>query len=916
MALVDYRQWLETVSESVVALDGIGSIVFANGNAGRLLDLAPEELVGRPLAAIAPEGLGSAPAGLSANGSIHAALRRADGRPIEVTGRAAMAPDGTVLLFFNPRSEETEGCRDPARYFRATAEAAARLGVLSDAETLVAAAAETLVGEFDADRCEIWLRDADAETFSLRAAVGESDVEPFASIELADADHPVARVARLGRPARQDDAAGYWAMFPLIDSEGVVGVICHRGHRRLAAEAHDALSAFAALLGSVLHGIKLMEGLRAARAHAEAQRRRLETVLDTLPVGVMLVEGADGCVTYQNRSGEAIGGAPAPGLRLVADPTVLPLFHMDGRPVEAHERPIVRTLQTGERVRERLRYRRPDEQEIVVDVATAPFPGEVGGAVTTYLDVTNHVRLQEELTQQAAQFKALLDHLPVGVAYFDVDGVCRAVNVPARRTLGRTRLEVQGVPADTLLASAPEVREALAACLAGGGQQSRLGVAWGQVGTTDELRYLDWRFAPLRGSEDRPAGVLALISDETGRKQAELQLQAARDEALNASSNKTRFLSAVSHDLRTPVNALSLQAELLARLLQAEETSKADLLALSADIQQAASNLVELINDLLDLTRFDSGAFEFHATVFPLEEWLASVLAPLQLTAMAKGLDFSWRVEPAGLQLRADRVKLGRVLTNLAGNAVKFTESGGVEVFAGATHERRFLLSVRDTGPGIPPEQRDRIFDEFTQLRNPERDRTRGTGLGLAICKRLVEASGGTLTLQSEVGQGSRFTAVYPTDHLAGEAAAAEPPVEPETREWDAIRRPSPPRPILLVEDDSSSRRSLSRLLEHAGHRVSQAAGGPEALKEVEREVPALVLLDLMMPGMDGAEVLRRLRTRFDRRSLPAIVLSGDVLGERTGELRELDVEAILAKPVDLDHLLRLVARVLEAAAR
>src|SRR6185437_15349190 len=155
-----------------------------------------------------------------------------------------------------------------------------------------------------------------------------------------------------------------------------------------------------------------------------------------------------------------------------------------------------------------------------------------------------------------------------------------------------------------------------------------------------------------------------------------------------------------------------------------------------------------------------------HPTSFRLDHWLSATLAPLEVMAYSKGLEFSWKVDRPGRVVDADRVKLSRVLVNLAGNAVKFTESGSVEVSAGADTDGGLVLSVRDTGPGIPDDQKDRIFDEMVQLRNPERDRTKGTGLGLAICRRLVQAVGGRLTVESRVGQGSTFTAWYPADHL------------------------------------------------------------------------------------------------------------------------------------------------------
>jgi K+-sensing histidine kinase KdpD len=152
------------------------------------------------------------------------------------------------------------------------------------------------------------------------------------------------------------------------------------------------------------------------------------------------------------------------------------------------------------------------------------------------------------------------------------------------------------------------------------------------------------------------------------------------------------------------------------------------------------------------------------------------------------------------------------VLVNLVSNAVKFTDSGRVDVTVRATPDGGLLMTVRDEGPGIPPEQIDGIFDEFTQLRNPERDLTKGTGLGLAICRRLVEGVRGRLTVESRVDEGSTFTAIYPPEHVSTFVASdkSQPPVEePKRRTGQA--------PLLLVEDDQTSRNTLARLLAHAG---------------------------------------------------------------------------------------------------
>jgi signal transduction histidine kinase/ActR/RegA family two-component response regulator len=577
---------------------------------------------------------------------------------------------------------------------------------------------------------------------------------------------------------------------------------------------------------------------------------------------------------------------------------------MDGQPIAREDRPLWRALRRGERTSGLARYRRPDGSDAVLEVTAAPFPGPRGGAISTYRDVTDQLRSEADRAERTAQLKALLDHLPVGVAYFDAIGVCRACNGPARQYLGRARNEIIGASAEELFTLNSGLRDALLRCVRDQEPHAQTGAPWPGPTIDEATRFLDWRFEPLPSDRSKPRGVLALLVDVTDRTRAGVELQRSRDAAEQASKRKTQFLSAVSHDLRTPVNALSLQAELLTRLVAVRDDQDAELLDLAVEIRRAAGNLIELINDLLDLARFDSGQVEHRPTTFALDEWLDSTLSPLKVMAHAKGIAIHWRADRAGRLVRADRVKLGRVLVNLAGNAVKFTDAGSVAIHAGATPEGWLALAVRDTGPGIPADQRERIFDEFAQLRNPERDRTKGTGLGLAICRRLVSSVGGRLNVESRPGFGSTFTALCPPDHLRA-GIAPEPTPPPEPAEPPSTADAS----VLLVEDDAQSRNALARLLTHAGYAVETARDGHEALASIERARPALVLLDLMMPGMDGAEVLDRIRANPDHRNLPVIVLSGDVNGRRTGELRALDVSGLLAKPVDFDELIAVVSR-------
>jgi signal transduction histidine kinase len=248
--------------------------------------------------------------------------------------------------------------------------------------------------------------------------------------------------------------------------------------------------------------------------------------------------------------------------------------------------------------------------------------------------------------------------------------------------------------------------------------------------------------------------------DEQIARQNE-ELDRRRREAEEASSRKTRLLASVSHDIRTPANAINLLAEVLRRAAD-NPALAVQVPDMAQRLQANARSLVELVSDVVDSVRLDSGRLDLQESTFVLNDLLAGHCRDLLPLAQAKQLRLELAAPEPPIWLRADRGKLTRVLSNLVGNAIKFTETGGVTVSAALSAGGAALVHVRDTGVGIAPEQRERIFDEFAQLHNPERERTKGWGLGLAICRRLLDVMGGSITVESAPNQGSVFTVCLP----------------------------------------------------------------------------------------------------------------------------------------------------------
>lgn len=404
--------------------------------------------------------------------------------------------------------------------------------------------------------------------------------------------------------------------------------------------------------------------------------------------------------------------------------------------------------------------------------------------------------------------------------------------------------------------------------------------------------------APIFDGAGRVTGGVCAFADMTHLKRLERDLEARRRESEEATARKTRFLAAASHDIRTPANAIRLLAEIIKRTAGTPDAQRR-MPALAQDLERNAVSLVELVREALDLARFDSGRIELEESEFLLGETMVEECRQLAHGAEAKGLGLVCDVPRPDLWMHTDRMKLARILGNLIDNGIKFTTTGEVRVTARRAADRGVEIRVEDTGPGIVPDDRGRIFDEFFQSRNPARDGARGRGLGLAICRRLVTAMGGAIALESEVGRGAAFIVHLPPSCVV--------PARPTARVEAAPLAPPPSLGglrILLVEDHASTREALATLLAAEGASVTEAPDAGSAIDALEGTNPHVVLLDLMLPDMDGTEVLKAMRERRPPALHGIFVLSGDFASREPEGFTRLGATVVIAKPVDPDRLL------------
>ncbi|HMQ73920.1 MAG TPA: PAS domain S-box protein, partial [Rubrivivax sp.] len=378
-------------------------------------------------------------------------------------------------------------------------------------------------------------------------------------------------------------------------------------------------------------------------------------------------------------------------------------------------------------------------------------------------------------------------------------------------------------------------------------------------------------FAIVQDISERRAAERAL---QTERDQLEAQvaartaeLVAARDAAEQASRAKSEFLASMSHELRTPLNAILGFGQLieLDRALGVRTQTHV------REVLRAGRHLLRLINEVLDLAQVESGRLVISPEAIEVSALVAGAVALTTPLAEARRIALHTRLEP-GLVVRADRTRLEQVLLNLLANAVKYNRVGGeVHVDATAVDVRRLRLAVRDTGSGIAAAKQAQLFQPFNRL-GAENGAVEGTGIGLALSRRLVELMGGRIGVDSAPGVGSSFWVELPRGLMAAPPADAPAAADGASPALPAVT-------VAYVEDNPANLALVEQIVaRHAGVRLVSAANGRAGLELIRRERPALVLLDIHLPEMDGYELLARLRADARTRDIPAVALTAQAM--------------------------------------
>ncbi len=675
-----------------------------------------------------------------------------------------------------------------------------------------------------------------------------------------------------------------------------------------------------ALRRTVARRTREIDASRAELADALARLRTTETwyraVLECAPVGLMVVD-TTGRIVLANRTADSLFGHETGSLTGRSVATLVPenVRPDHGRNIlAAFDNPVPRML-TGSRG---VFGQRRDGTVFPADIGLNPIP-PVSGPVTemavSVADISDHRAMERAIADQLAFQETLFETVPLPVFLKDEAGRFLAVNRAYETTFGHRRADLIGhtLPelAHIVRAYTPQMLAAFHASDVALANTPRSAMHMVQTEIQrpraggPSADFLLWT-VPFYRADGTPGGMIGVFADISPQKESARAAARAREAAESAAAAKSMFLANMSHEIRTPMNAVIGLAHLALRtdltLRQRDYVEK---------IHQAGLSLLGIINDILDFSKIEAGRLELETIPFTLSDVIANLSTLIAPRASDKGLELLLAVDPdVPDALIGDPLRLGQILSNLASNAVKFTDQGevclSVSVRARTDDRVDLAFSVRDTGIGMSADEIARLFQPFSQADGSTTRRYGGTGLGLSIAHHLVERLGGDISVTSAPGRGSTFAFTIPCG-LGTQRA----------------RRALPPRlanmPVLVVDDNENARLLLATALSRLGCRVTTAAGGAEALSALTtaagRGHPVrLLLADWQMPGLNGIALARAVTAADGIPRPKTVIVTGFGRDDAQADAADSGIDGLLLKPVTDSALMDLLAELFGSA--
>jgi PAS domain S-box-containing protein len=637
------------------------------------------------------------------------------------------------------------------------------------------------------------------------------------------------------------------------------------------------------------------------------QRVLFEAVLQQMPSAVVIAEAPSGRLLLANDQVERFlryPFLPSTGIEEYSDYTG---FQPDGRQLRPEEWPLARAIKDGEVIAdEEIRMLRGDGTIGVGLFSAAPVrdrEGHIVAGVVAWSDVTERKRAEDALRETQARLQHLLAASPAVLYALEVtrkevtpvwvgDNISRVMGYSVDDAVAPTWWPAHLHPEDR--ASAYVTHAAL--------------LAEGEAASEYRFRHKDggyrWIRDELRLTQGEHGEVLEAVGawlDITERKRAEEALAEKGRELQAASNAKSQFLANVSHELRTPLNAILSYSQLL--LEELEEREQHDFTPDVKKIHAAGAHLLALINDILDLSQIEAGKMDLYLETFDVPTLVRDVVALVRPLVERNANTLDVRCADGIGAMRADVTKVRQALFNLLSNATKFTEHGAVSLAATRSTidgVDSITFAVSDSGIGMSPEQTARLFQAFSQADSSTTRRYGGTGLGLAISRHFWRMMGGDITVESEIGKGSTFTVRLPAE-VAAPPTTSEPSVEPRSNPTSDIG-PT----LLVIDDDATARELMQRFLATEGFHIVTSSSGTDGLRLAKELLPDAIILDVLMPVMDGWAVLTALKSDPELADIPVIMLT---IVEEKSMAYALGASEYLTKPIDRSRLAAVLDR-------
>jgi len=525
-------------------------------------------------------------------------------------------------------------------------------------------------------------------------------------------------------------------------------------------------------------------------------------------------------------------------------------------------------------------------------------------------DNTARKQVEEKLRWTEEGFRLMVESVTdAAIVMLDSEGRVVSWNSGAQRIKGYSADAIVGQhfsrfypPADIALGTPQHDLDAAAA-------QGRFEVEGWRMRQDGTTFWANVVFTAIRDAAGQPRGFAKLTRDLTERRQVEATLTSAKGAAEKANQAKSEFLSSMSHELRSPLNAILG----FAQLMESDATPATPSQKASIDeILRAGWYLLELINEILDLAQIESGRLSLSKEPTSLGDVLLECQAMIEPQAQAHGLTMTFPRFEAPCYVQADRTRLKQVLINLLSNAIKYNKTGGTVVVDcdGCGAPERIRLNVRDTGPGLSPEKLAQLFQPFNRL-GQEHGAEQGTGIGLVMSKRLIELMGGVLGVESTVGVGSVFW---------WELAAAEAPkLDAKTTQPEAVARAQPHagaslRTLLYVEDNPANLKLIEQLMARRPTiRLLTAVDGNQGIQMARAHQPDVILMDINLPGISGIEALKILRDDAATARIPIVALSANAMPRDIERGIEAGFFSYLTKPIKVNEFMKALDAALES---